>query len=84
MVHHCPTCHKVCTTRCVKKEHVYECPVHLEYYKPGGTCDSCNDAAVRAANEESRKKAEARGEKVKKKHWDLENLPRSLGLLGSC
>ena len=64
--HHCPTCCKVCTTRCAKKGHVEFCPIHKTLsHKPGKECVKCKKAREREEREERRRKEE---ERKKKKH----------------
>ncbi|KAH6898373.1 hypothetical protein B0T10DRAFT_543346 [Thelonectria olida] len=47
--HHCLTCKKACTARCVKRGHMVYCGIHKTYHRPGNECVACHEAELRAA-----------------------------------
>ncbi|KAI1189853.1 hypothetical protein F5B17DRAFT_428158 [Nemania serpens] len=52
MCHHCAGCKKTFQSRCLKKEHMVECPFHPGAYSlPNKRCATCVDVEEAAARE---------------------------------
>ncbi|KAH0602459.1 uncharacterized protein H6S33_008798 [Morchella sextelata] len=66
-MHHCPTCHKAFDrSRCPKKGHAVQCPIHPEVYSaPGNECATCK--VIRQAEDREAKEQTKKEKKDKKK-----------------
>ena len=63
-----PECKKPPSSTCVKKGHIYKCPIHTDkYYMEGERCVSCKNAEAAAEKKKKEEEKKEKKDKQKKK-----------------